>query len=137
MPILGPDTLGALPGLRAEAESRFTETFTVFYETTGVLNEATGLYEPTEVPVYSGVAGQFKFPTLTVQERAQGAQVPATQDVVIKVAVGSTPNVEKNHFWRCTASAVDSSLVGRVVRTSGIPQGGQVTTWRYPVEQFS
>ncbi len=124
---------GTLRMGRSMAESRFTETFKVFYETK-VLNESTGLYEDTEVTVHDDVPGQFKFPTLTVREREQGGQVPAIQDVLIKVGVGSTPDAEVGHFWRCTASTVDSSLVGRVVRTKGLPQAGQVTSWRYPVE---
>ncbi len=121
---------------RSMAGLRFTETFKVF-RVTQALNETTGLYTDTEVVVYASVVGQFKFPTLTVSEREQGAQVPAVQDVTIKVAVGSTPNVEVGHFWRCTASTVDDSLVGRVVRTKGLPQAGQVTSWRYPVEQVA
>lgn len=121
---------------RREAAGRLTETFDVFYETK-VLNETTGLYADTEVLVHGAVAGQFKYPSLTVRERAQGAQSPAIQDVLIKVVVGSTPNVEVGHFWRCTGSEVDPSLVGRTVRTKGLPQAGQVTTHRYPVEVVS
>lgn len=126
---------GVLGMGRAQATMRFTETLTVFY-TTRVLG-SDGLYTDTEVPLYSGVAGQVKFPTLTVSEREQGAQVPAVQDVVIKVATASTPNVAVNHLWRVTASTADVSLVGRVFRTKGLPQAGQVTSWRYPVEQVA
>lgn len=127
--------LGGTLGLgRSMIAQRFTETFKVF-RVTSVLNEDTGLYVDTEVAVYASVVGQFKFPTLAVREREQGAQVPAVQDVTIKVAVASTPDVEVGHLWRCTASTVDASLVGRVVRTKGLPQAGQVTSWRYPVEQ--
>lgn len=129
--------LGGTLGLgRSMTAQRFTETFKVF-RVTSVLNEDTGLYVDTEVAVHGSVAGQFKFPTLTVREREQGAQVPAVQDVTIKVAVGATPDVEVGHLWRCTASTIDDSLVGRVVRTKGLPQAGQVTSWRYPVEQVA
>lgn len=127
---------GVLGMGRAQAASRFTETFKVF-TITRALNETTGVYADTETTVYASVIGQFKFPSLSVSERAQGAQVPAVQDVVIKVAVGSTPNVIVGHFWRCTASTVDASLVGRVVRTKGLAQAGQVTSHRYPVEAVS
>lgn len=136
MTILGTDTLAALPHLREEAESRFTETFDVFTVTRD-MDETTGVYADTEVNAYTAVAGQVKFPTLTVREREQGAQTPAIQDVILKVAVGSTPNVVVGHLWRCVASMVDPSLVGRVWRTKGDPQAGQVTTHRYPVEQVS
>lgn len=129
--------LGGVLGMgRAQAASRFTETFKVF-RITRTLSETTGVYTDTETSVYASVVGQFKFPTLTVAERDQGAQSPAVQDVVIKVAVGSTPNVVVGDLWRCTASTVDSSLVGRVVRTKGLWQAGQVTSWRVPVESVT
>lgn len=133
---LGDDLARALPGLRGEAESRFTETFKA-YRVERILDEETGVYDDTEVAVYATVRGQVKYPTLTVAERSQGGQAPAIQDVVVKVAVGATPNVTVDTMWRCTASTADSSLVGREYRTKGIPQAGQVTTWRYPVESVS
>ena len=127
---------GALGMGRRQAEARFTETFTA-YKVSNVLNESTGEYVPTEVPLYSGVLGRMKYPTLTVSEREQGAQVPAVQDVEIHVAVGATPNVVVNVLWRITASTVDAALVGRVFRTKGEPQSGAVTAHRYPVERVS
>ena len=128
--------LGALTMGRRQAEARFTETFKV-YTVESVLDTATGLYADTEVTVYASVLGRVKFPTLTVMEREQGSQVPAVQDVHIHVGVGATPNVVVNVLWRVTASTVDPSLVGRVFRTKGSPQAGQVTAWRFPVESAS
>jgi hypothetical protein len=127
---------GALSAGRGMAAARFTETFKV-YTVTRVLDEDTGLYEDTEVTVYASVAGRVKFPTLTVSERDQGAQTPAVQDVHVHVAVGAAPNAVVNTLWRVTASTGDSSLVGRVFRTKGTPQAGQVTAHRYPVEAVS
>jgi hypothetical protein len=121
---------------RRQAEARFTETFTA-YAVDRVLNESTGLFEDTEDVLYASVAGRVKYPTLTVSEREQGAQVPAVQDVEVHVAVGATPNVAVNVLWRCTASTSDSALVGREFRTKGEPQSGQVTAWRYPVERVT
>jgi len=120
---------------RREAEARFTETFTAF--TVSRVLGAGGAYADTDIPVHADVAGRVKFPTLTVREREQGAQVPAVQDVQVHVAVGATPDVAVNTLWRCAASASDSSLVGRVFRTKGLPQAGNVTAHRYPVEQVS
>lgn len=133
---LGYDLAAQLPGLRSQAKSRFTETFTAYTVTTE-LDETTGLEEPTETPLYSGVAGRVAFPTLTVSERPQGGQVPAVQDIHVHVEVGATPNVTVNVLWRVTASTADASLVGRVFRTKGLPQSGQVTAHRYPVEAVS
>lgn len=124
---------GALGMGRAQAVARFTETFKA-YTVTRVLDNDTGLYVDTEVTVYAAVVGRVKLPTMTVSERDQGAQAPAIQDVHVHVAVGSTPNVTVDVMWRVTASSADSSLVGRVFRTKGLPQAGQVTAWRYPVE---
>lgn len=127
---------GALAAGRRQAEARFTETFKVFY-VTNALDDSTGLETPTEVTVYASVTGRIKFPTLTVSEREQGAQIPAVQDVQVHVAVGATPNVAVGHVWRCTASTIDDSLVGREVRTKGLPQAGAVTAHRYPVESVA
>lgn len=127
---------GALGMGRAQAEARFTETFMVFTVET-VLDEATGLETPTEMTVYASVRGRWKSPTLTVSERAQGAQVPAVQDTQIHVAVGATPLVGVSTMWRVTASDADPSLVGREARTKGLPQAGQVTAHRYPVEEVN
>ena len=134
-PILGYDTLATLPGLRAEAESRFTETFKVFTESR-VLNESTGLFVTTETAIAASVAGRVKFPSLTVAERDQGAQVPAVQDVAVHVAVGAV-SAPVGSFWRVLSSTADPSLVGRVFRTKGAPQAGQVTSHRFPVTAVS
>jgi hypothetical protein len=131
---LGYDIAAQLPYLRSQAESRFTETFKA-YTVTRTGPDADGLYTDTEVTVYAAVAGRWKSPTLTVSEHEQGAQVPAVQDTQIHVAVGSTPLVSVNTMWRVTASTVDASLVGREARTKGLPQAGQVTAHRYPVEE--
>ena len=127
---------GALSMGRKQAEARFTETFKAF-TVENVLDEETGLETPTEVAVYASVPGRWKSPTMTVSERAQGAQVPAVQDTQIHVAVGATPLVGVNTMWRVIASDSDSSLVGREARTKGLPQAGQVTAHRYPVEEVN
>lgn len=133
---LGSVVAAYLPYLRGEAESRFTETFTAF-RSTKVLNPSTGLYEDTEVVLYAAVPGRVRFPTLTVSEQEQGAQVPAIQDVQVHVAVGATPDVGVGHSWRVDASTADSSLVGREFSVKGLPQAGQTTAHRYPVEQVA
>lgn len=129
--------LGAVRGFaRTRTQERFTETLTA-YTTTRVLDEETGEYTATEVTVHAGVAGEVKYPSLTVRERDQGAQVPAVQDIMIRVAVAATPDVVVGTMWRVTASTSDDSLVGRVFRTKGNPQAGNVTAHRYPVEEVS
>jgi len=133
---LGGDIAANLPELRAQAATRFSETFTV-YTGADALDEETGLYAPSEAVLYANVRGRVKYPTATVSERAQGAQVSAIQDVQIHVGVGATPDVTVDSYWRGTASSMDASLVGRVYRTKGYAQSGTVTAHRYPVEQVS
>lgn len=124
---------GTLAMARGQAVARFTETLTAFYKTQ-ILDPETGLYGDTEVVLYTGVPGRVKFPSLTVFTPEVGAQVPAIQDVHIHVAVGACPDVVVGHLWRVTASTADSSLVGREFRTKGLPQAGQVSASRFPVE---
>ncbi|MGW9587495.1 DUF6093 family protein [Microbacterium sp. NPDC055455] len=119
---------------RARTEARFTETLSAYTVALSTEPDENGEYQETETVVYSGVSGEVRFPTLTVREREQGAQFPAVQDVVVKVAVGATPNVAVGTMWRVTASTSDASLVGRTFRTKGLPQAGNVTAHRYPVE---
>lgn len=125
---------GALGMGRRQAEARFTETLEA-YTVTRTGPDADGLYTDTDVFLYQDIPGRVKYPTLTVHEREQGAQVPAIQDIEVHVAVGATPNVVVNVLWRVTASTADAGLVGRVFRTKGEPQSGQVTASRYPVER--
>lgn len=128
--------LGVLGLGRRQAVARFTEVFTA-YTVDRVLDPATGLYTLTEDVLYEDVPGRVKFPSLTVMEREQGAQVPAVQDVQVHVAVGATPDVGVNVLWRVVSSVADAGLVGRVFRTKGVPQSGAVTAHRYPVESVS
>lgn len=125
---------GALGLGRTQAVARFTETLTAYRVELPTEPDENGAYTPIEVVLYASVKGRVKFPTLTVSEREQGGQVPAIQDVHVHVAVGATPNVVVNTLWRVTASTADPSLVGREFRTKGLPQAGQVTAHRYPVE---
>lgn len=125
-----------LADARAAAESRFTETFTA-YTVAKVLDEATGGYVDTETAMYAGVSGRVKFPSGTVSEPSQPGQVRAVQDIEVHVAVGATPNVAVNVLWRVTDSTADATLVTLTFRTKGIPQSGQTSAHRYPVESVT
>lgn len=128
---------GALRMGRAQAASRFTETFDFFFETPGPPPE--GEIDPVMVPTitHANIPGRIKFPSLNVSDRELAGQLVAVQSPEVHVAVGSTPNVKTDHFARCTASTVDPSLVGRKLRIAGLPVGGQVTATRYPVSEAS
>lgn len=132
---LGWDIAGQLDQFRRQAESRFTETFEVFTTSDDLGDD--GLSETVEDVVYEAVPGRMKYPSQTVFERQQGAQVVAVQDLYIHVAVGATPLVGVDTYWRCVGSTVDVSLIGRVYRTKGEAASGQVTAHRYPVERVT
>ena len=126
---------GTLAMARAQAASRFTETFTFFYVTSGEIPD--GEIDPVDVEtvVHADIPGLVKFHTVQVSDREAAGQLIGVQQLTVKVAVGSTPNVREDHLCRVTASTVDTSLIGRVFRVSGWPQGGQTTSHRYPVEE--
>ena len=127
--------LGVLGSGRSWAGSRFTETFEFFRE--GSTEDEHGFPVEGEIVLYSDIPGRLKFPTLTVSDRETGTQLVAVQSVEVHVAVGAVPGVVTDDFVRVTASTSDSSLVGRVFRVAGEPQGGQTTAHRYPVERPS
>lgn len=113
----------------------FSETFDFFYVTTGVIPD--GEIDPVDVEtiVHGDIPGLLKSHTIQVSDREAAGQLVGVQQLMVKVGVDSTPDVREGHFCRCTASTVDASLVGRVVRIAGWPQGGQTTSHRYPVEE--
>ena len=134
---LGAETLAALPFFKAQAVSRFTETFTFYKSGPAVVNPDTLVSAPSETVIHAAVAGRVKYPTSTVSESTAVGQRFAEQDVQVHVAVGAAPLVCADHFCRVTASVVDPGLVGRVYRVKGSPQAGQVTAHRFPVEEVS
>lgn len=121
---------------RRRQETAFTETLTA-YIATSTLNDEDGTTTPVETVVHADVRGRVKFPSMNVNEPEQGDRTAAVQDVHVHVAVGATPDVAVGVLWRVTASTADAGLIGAVWRTKGLPQRGQVTAWRYPVEEVS
>jgi hypothetical protein len=152
---LGYDLGFALPLLRAQAESRFTEVFTFFTQEEGPVNPET--FEPTVVETIVGadIPGRFKSVNTQGRDVESGGQYPVVGRREVHVAVGAValtvpapalvPGAElapgvgamPDVFVRCIASTVDAGLVGRVFRVSERPSSGQVTAWRYPVEEVS
>jgi hypothetical protein len=133
---LGYDIAQNLPFLRAQAESRFTETFDFFTSVEGEPDPDT--FEPTTVEtiVAADVAGRFKSANTQGQDVESGVQFPVLGRREVHVAVGAV-EVVPDMFVRCTASTVDAGLVGRVFRVAERPSSGQVTAWRIPVEEVS
>ncbi len=133
--MIGDDIAAALPDLRAQAESLMTETVTVGEFTDGVdgnLNPIVTLVDEH----YTGV-GQIKYPSLAVSERQPASQQAASVSTVLKVPVGSGADIRPGDRVEVTSSTSDGSLVGRSYRIAAWPQSGQVTTHRYPLEEWS
>lgn len=130
---LGSDIDAALPGLRAEAESRMGELVTVgkFAERT---DEVTG--DPVVAVVlerYAGV-GRIRWGSREVTN-AEAPSMPATvQEPYLSVPFG-TVLLRDNDEVRVDASS-DPVLVGRRFRVQGYPVAGQVTAHRYPLEEL-
>jgi hypothetical protein len=132
--MLGYDIANALPGLRAEAESRMTDTVDVGLFEDGT-DETTG--NPTRVLVterYSGKA-RVRLPSQNVTN-AQAPSMPvAVQEPVLSIPWGS-PRVFIGDEVLVTASD-DPVLVGRRFRVQGNAQAGQTTAHRYPLQEIT
>lgn len=130
---LGYDIAGALPGLRAEAESRMTETVAV-----GVFTDGTDpvTFEPSRVLVesrYAGI-GRIRWGSREVSNTT-GPSMPVTvQEPYLSVPFGTARFFDDDEV-HCTAST-DPLLVGRKFRVSGSPVAGAVTAYRYPLEEL-
>ena len=150
---LGSDLNAALPELRAQAESRMTETFDFFTATEGT-DPVT--LDPTtvETPLVEGARARVKFVASQGRDTESGGQYPVVQRVEVHVsatlAAGIFPSdfvfpgdiypgevIPPGAFVRVTASTIDQSLIGRVFRVAERPPGGQVTAYRVIVEEVS
>lgn len=132
--MLGYDIANALPGLRAEAVSRMTDTVTAGLYTDGT-DETTG--DPTRVLVserYAGVA-RLRLPSQNVTN-AQAPSMPvAVQEPTLSIPWGS-PRLFIGDEVLVTGSD-DPVLVGRRFRIQGNAQAGQTTAHRYPLQDIA
>lgn len=130
---LGSDIEAALPGLRAEAESRMVERVTVgkFEDGTDpVTGDAVSVLVSTR---YVGRA-RIRWGSREVTN-AEAPSMPATvQEPYLSVPFG-TVLLRDNDVVRVDASS-DPVLVGRTFRVQGYPVAGAVTAHRYPLEEL-
>jgi len=125
---------GILGWGRRQAEARMTETFTFFTRTEQSLPPD---YEPVvvETPIAT-VPGRLRMRAREPRDVETGGQDPVVSRLEAHVPVGSV-KVGPSVFVRVVASSADPGAVGRVLRTADAPAMGQVTAWRYPVEEVS
>lgn len=130
--MIGDDIAAALPGLRAEAESRMRDTVTV-----GLFEDGTDeAGEPTRTLVterYTGKA-RIRWGSREVTNAAAPSMPVTVQEPYLSVPFG-TPRFFDDDEVLCTASE-DPILVGRVFRVQGDAIAGQVTAYRYPLEEL-
>lgn len=74
--------------------------------------------------------------SLDVSAREAASQEVATQTLQVRLPVSAARLPEGDEIV-VDASTADADLVNRVYRVTGSPQGGKVTTHRYPVEEQS
>ena len=130
---LGSDIEGALPGLRAEAESRMKETVQVGRFRDGV-DEESG--DPTWVLVTERYTGKARI-RLGSREvtNANAPSMPITvQEPYLSVPFG-TPRFFDNDEVLIVSSD-DPILTSRRFRVQGNAVAGQVTAHRYPLEEL-
>lgn len=127
--------LSALALGRRMAAQRFTETVDFF--TMARTDDPTTL-QPVDVEtvLHAGVPARLKVSSSVVSDKRVAGQAPATMQRELHVPVGSV-SVGASVFVRVTASTADPGAVGRVFRTGMRSGVGQVTVWRYPVEEVS
>ena len=131
---LGYDIAGALPGLRAQAESRMSETVTVGVYADGT-NPATG--DPTRTLVttrYTGVA-RIRYAERSVLNAGQAA-VAAVMEPILSIPFGSAECFDGDEV-DVTASTDDQLLVGRRFKVQGRARVGQTTAHRYLLQELS
>lgn len=130
---LGYDVAQALPLLRAEANSRMSESVTVGQFEDGT-DEATG--DPIRVPVlvrYAGM-GRVRWNSREVSN-ANGPGGPVTvQEPYLSVPFGSPRFFDRDEVL-VTDSTSDPILVGRTFNIQGDAVAGQVSAHRYPLTE--
>lgn len=132
---IGYDIALALPELRAQAESRMTETVVV------------GLYTDTTDPVtlnpvrtltterYSG-PGRIRYVSSVVGEPTGPGGPISEQAPVLSVPAGSA-EIHDGDEVEVSASSADSLIVGRRYQVTGVAAAGQVTANRYRLKELS
>lgn len=131
---LGSDISSALPFLRGQAESRMTESVDFF--TVETVDDPVTL-QPVEVETIVGSSvGRVRSAARDARDVEVAGQEPVVSKQTLSVPVGSV-KVGPSVNVRVTASSSDSGLVGSVYRTRDFPAMGQVTAWRYEIEQVS
>lgn len=131
--MLGHDITTALTGLRAEAESRMTDTVAAGVYADGT-DRVTG--DATRVLVSERYAGKarVRWGSRDVRNTSDTAQTVTVQEPYLSVPFGS-PRLLKGDGVVVTDSE-DPLMVGVWFTVAGSPAMGEVTAHRYPLKEI-
>lgn len=132
--MLGHDIDAALPLLRAEAESRMSETVVVGKFTDGTDPATFDPIRVLEQERYTGM-GRIRWNSREVSNSQATGSPVAMQEPYLSVPF-STARFFTDDEVECTGSP-DPLLVGRRFKVSGAAGGGQVSAYKYPLEELS
>lgn len=131
--MLGWDVTARLPELRAQAESRMSETVQVGVFGDG-MDENGNATRELVTERYAGPA-RVKYPG-TAGSTSDRVQAVAVTDIILSLPHAS-PAVFDGDEVMVTASTSDPALVGKVYRVEGAGAVGQTTAHRYKVTELS
>lgn len=120
---------------RDMAESRMSERVDFFTESDEI-DEVTLQPVRVETVIASGVPARVRSANRDSRDVDTAGQSPAVSQLTLSVPIGSV-KVGPSVFIRVVSSSADAGLVGSRYRTKDYPALGQVSAWRYPVEQVS
>lgn len=131
---LGSDVDAALPGIRAEAESRMTDSVMVGKFRDGTDPITKDAIRVLETERYTG-KGRIRWGSREVSNSQATGSPVAMQEPYLSVPFG-TARFFTDDEVECNDSP-DPLLVGRRFKISGAAAAGQVTAYRYPLEELS
>lgn len=134
--MLGDAIAVALPGLRAQAESRMHDMCTIVDpEGSQVWNPATLQYDITPTTMYTGKC-RVRRQGAQASQGEQAGQLFVQQEVVLSLPFSepTSADVGKDHVVTVT-TATDPDLVGVKFRVVSAPHQSDATARRFQVEE--
>lgn len=129
---LGTDLAEALPALQAEANSRMTDTVRAGLTEDGTDDDGNATTVMTTTR-YTG-PGRVRWGSRDVANAESPGMPTAVQELYLGIPFGS-PRVFVGDTVIVTSS-LDPLLVGRTFRVTGNAAAGQVSHYRYPLEEL-
>jgi hypothetical protein len=133
---LGYDIAAALPGLRAQAESRMVDECVIHGDPVPVWNDATLDYDLTPSLVYMGRC-RIRLANTAVRVDEQAGQLFAQSDAILSLPFSDTASadVRKGDVVTITASRNDPALEGAEFTIAFVGQQTDATARRFPLEE--